>query len=68
MLWLNRLQKQAANGCIRQKVGCLPDGESNPGLPRDRRGYSPLYYRGLAWGGTFFSLSKAEEQPSPTDT
>ena len=26
----------------------LPDGESNPGLPRDRRGYLPLYYRGLA--------------------
>ena len=25
---------------------CLPGGESNPGLPRDRRGYSPLYYRG----------------------
>ena len=25
----------------------LPDGESNPGLPRDRRGYLPLYYRGL---------------------
>ncbi len=25
----------------------LPDGESNPGLPRDRRGYWPLYYRGL---------------------
>ena len=24
----------------------LPDGELNPGLPRDRRGYSPLYYRG----------------------
>ena len=24
----------------------LPDGESNPGLPRDRRGYSPLYYQG----------------------
>ena len=24
----------------------LPNGESNPGLPRDRRGYSPLYYRG----------------------
>ena len=24
----------------------LPGGESNPGLPRDRRGYSPLYYRG----------------------
>ena len=27
----------------------LPDGESNPGLPRDRRGYWPLYYRGLEW-------------------
>ena len=26
---------------------CLPDGELNPGLPRDRRGYWPLYYRGL---------------------
>jgi hypothetical protein len=26
----------------------LPDGESNPGLPRDRRGYLPLYYRGDA--------------------
>ena len=25
----------------------LPDRESNPGLPRDRRGYWPLYYRGL---------------------
>ena len=25
----------------------LPDRESNPGLPRDRRGYSPLYYRGV---------------------
>ena len=24
----------------------LPGGESNPGLSRDRRGYSPLYYRG----------------------
>ena len=30
----------------KQKV--LPGGELNPGLPRDRRGYSPLYYRGLA--------------------
>ena len=28
----------------------LPDGESNPGLPRDRRGYLPLYYRGLLIG------------------
>ena len=25
----------------------LPGRELNPGLPRDRRGYSPLYYRGL---------------------
>ena len=24
----------------------LHGGESNPGLPRDRRGYLPLYYRG----------------------
>ena len=26
-----------------KKVRCLPVGESNPGLPRDRRGYLPLY-------------------------
>ena len=25
----------------------LPGGEPNPGLPRDRRGYSPLHYRGI---------------------
>ena len=25
----------------------LPDGELNLGLSRDRRGYSPLYYRGF---------------------
>ena len=25
----------------------LPGGESNSGLPRDRRGYSALYYRGI---------------------
>ncbi len=31
----------------------LPDGELNPGLPRDRRGYSPLYYRGLMLQETF---------------
>ena len=24
--------------------GILSDGELNPGLPRDRRGYLPLYY------------------------
>ena len=26
-----------------EKVVELPVGELNPGLPRDRRGYSPLY-------------------------
>ena len=31
---------------------CLPDGESNPGLLRDRQGYLPLYYRGLASGSS----------------
>ena len=30
----------------KRKKRLLPGGESNPGLPRDRRGYSPLYYRG----------------------
>ena len=30
-----------------QKPCCGDDGESYPDLPRDRRGYSPLYYRGL---------------------
>ena len=30
----------------KKKKSQLPDGESNPGLPRDRRGYLPLYYRG----------------------
>ena len=38
--------------CLRRPFGdfselkhlvSLPVGESNPGLPRDRRGYSPLY-------------------------
>ena len=33
------------NEIKREKI--LRDGESNPGLPRDRRGYSPLYYRGV---------------------
>lgn len=30
-----------------QKDIHLPGGESNSGLPRDRRGYLPLYYRGV---------------------
>ena len=29
-----------------QSIILLPHGESNPGLPRDRRRYSPLYHRG----------------------
>ena len=33
--------------CIKRKKLLLPGGESNPGLPRDRRGYLPLYYRGV---------------------
>ena len=32
---------------LSQKFLILPGGEWNPGLPRDRRGYSPLYYRGF---------------------
>jgi hypothetical protein len=34
----------------------LPGGESNPGLPRDRRGYWPLYYRGLMIFSVFLSI------------
>ncbi len=30
----------------------LRDRELNPGLPRDKRKYQPLYYRGLAEGVT----------------
>ena len=36
------------------KNNYLPGGESNPGLPRDRRGYLPLYYRGHTMGTTRF--------------
>ena len=36
---------------------CLPGGESNPGLPRDRRGYSPLYYRGRHTNNTLRRLN-----------
>ena len=32
--------------CFSFKTVALPGGELNPGLPRDRRGYWPLYYRG----------------------
>ena len=34
------------SGNLVKNVSDLPGGESNPGLPRDRRGYLPLYYRG----------------------
>ena len=29
---------------MEEKKEILSDGELNPGLPRDRRGYLPLYY------------------------
>ena len=40
---------------VLRKTKYLPDGELNPGLPRDRRGYSPLYYRGFddMYGDTY---------------
>ncbi len=45
----------------------LPDGESNPGLPRDRRGYSPLYYQGDAdcklKGAPFISMFEENDRP-----
>ena len=40
----------------------LPGGESNPGLPRDRRGYSPLYYRGLNIKSCEWDFEKDYEQ------
>merc|ERR1711954_135830 len=33
--------------CVMDRNKILPDWESNPGLPRDRRRYSPLYYQGM---------------------
>ena len=36
------------------KLLFLHGGESNPGLPRDRRGYLPLYYRGNRWLSELF--------------
>ena len=51
-LWKNACETHIVSECDTQKM--LRDGESNPGLPRDRRGYSPLYYRGVylkAWLG-----------------
>ena len=57
-LWKNACETHIVSECDTQKM--LRDGESNPGLPRDRRGYSPLYYRGvyktLVWTWSDFLL------------
>ena len=42
----NILQQQKLCFLEKKRQKHLPDGELNPGLPRDRRGYLPLYYRG----------------------
>ena len=44
-----------------EKKVILPGGESNPGLPRDRRGYLPLYYRGLDVEGMIHSRPIADD-------
>ena len=41
-----KIFEQTQLRCLYQKV-YLPDGESNPGLLRDRQGSLPLDYRGL---------------------
>src|SRR4029434_5428186 len=35
---------QTRTEAIKKVKHCLPVRELNPGLPRDRRGYSPVYY------------------------
>ena len=50
-----RTDMRCTNECDMQKM--LRDGESNPGLPRDRRGYSPLYYRGVYLNALDFAIS-----------
>ena len=45
-----RKRKIAAStnlGLFKLRKNDLPDRVSNPGLPRDRREYLPLYYRGM---------------------
>jgi hypothetical protein len=42
------------NKCQNEKK--LRDRELNPGLPRDRRGYLPLYYRGYAHKPTHLTI------------
>ena len=39
-------EKKQTNKVFGKKKRQLPGRESNPGLPRDRRRYLPLYYRG----------------------
>ena len=41
------LRKKIPNKKFLKKSYFLPDRESNPGLPRDRRRSSPLDYRGI---------------------
>ena len=48
---------------IEKKKFQLPDRESNPGLPRDRRGYSPLYYRGFDGRGGNFASQRQKKPP-----
>ena len=45
IIWYESQQNNTIDIFMTNKI--LPDGELNPGLPRDRRGYSPLYYRGF---------------------
>lgn len=49
-VWRKCASVESGHTCFATHVGrrkkLLPDRESNPGLPRDRRRYSPLYYRG----------------------
>lgn len=40
--WVEGTAARGPPVCPKRSL-CLPVGESNPGLPRDRRGYSPLY-------------------------
>ena len=47
----------------KKKKLLLPGGESNPGLPRDRRGYLPLYYRGVVKFGDFLLYKEMYNGP-----
>ena len=47
-------EKKTNASSEKKKVQKLPGRESNPGLPRDRRRYLPLYYRGGHTNNTHF--------------